>query len=164
MTDRYRLNPDAEHITTGQIDAALTRDEPVSGVDFVAVRNYAALRHMMSEVVEFEHSKGWQPNDNRFGESLALLHSEVSEALEAWRDHGFRHATEKPDRRLHREGDPEPLGKPVDVASELADVLIRLLSTWAQFLTPHGFDLAHEFQRKMEYNRTRSMRHGGKAI
>jgi hypothetical protein len=41
---------------------------------------------MMEEVAAFERSKGWVPNDNQFGTSLALLHSEISEALEAFRD------------------------------------------------------------------------------
>lgn len=109
-----------------------------------------SLNEMMAEVVAFEESKGWSPNDNQFGTSLALLHSEVSEALESF-----------------REGDWGSLGaggKPEGVDSELTDVFIRLLSTWAQFVKPRGADLERMFELKMAYNRTRSHRHGGKAI
>ena len=109
-----------------------------------------SLNEMMAEVVAFEESKGWVPNNNQFVTSIALLHSEVSEALEAFRE-GDWDSTDKN-------------GKPLGVTSELADTFIRTLSTWAQWLAPKGFDLEAEFERKMEYNRTRAFRHGGKAI
>ena len=110
-----------------------------------------SLKTMQDEVVAFEHMKGWQPNDNRFLESLALLHSEVSEALEAYRDKDWGSIREED-------------GKPEGVTSELADVFIRLLSTWAQFLTPLGHDLEEQYELKMAYNRTRAYRHGGRTI
>ena len=110
-----------------------------------------SLLQMEAEVVELEHSKGWQPNENQFGTSLALLHSEVSEALEAFRGSGFMAFVLED-------------GKPEGVPSELVDVFVRLLSTWNQFVAPYGFDLETEFERKMAYNRTREWRHGGKAI
>lgn len=109
-----------------------------------------SLDMMMAEVADFERSKGWTPNDNQFGTSLALLHSEISEALEAFRDGDWDSVRED--------------GKREGVTSELADVLIRLLSTWAQFLAPLGHDLEEQYEMKMAYNRTRSHRHGGKAV
>jgi NTP pyrophosphatase (non-canonical NTP hydrolase) len=108
------------------------------------------LNEMKAEVVAYEESKGWQPNDNRFLESLALLHSEISEALEAYRDKDWNSVRED--------------GKREGVSSELADVFIRLLSTWAQFLDPLGHDLEEQFEFKMAYNRTREYRHGGRTI
>ena len=108
-----------------------------------------SLNEMMAEVVEFEKSKGWVPNDNQFGTSLALLHSEISEMLEAFRAKDWGSTID---------------GKPEGVSSEGADVFIRLLSTWAQFIAPVGWDLESEYERKMEYNRTRPFRHGGKAV
>lgn|SRR5487761_524176 len=109
-----------------------------------------SLAEMMAEVFEFEVSKGWQPNDNQFGTSLALLHSEISEALEAYRDKDWGSTGEN--------------GKPEGVSSELADVFIRTLSTWGQFMAPEGFDLEVEYERKMAYNRTRAWRHGGRTV
>jgi NTP pyrophosphatase (non-canonical NTP hydrolase) len=70
-----------------------------------------------------------------WSEKIALLHSEVSEMLEALRD-----------------GDEDKL------AEESADVLIRLLD----FTGRRGIDLDHHYHRKMEINRTRPYLHGGK--
>lgn len=138
------------------------------------------FEHLGNEVYQFELSKGWQPNDNTFGDSLALLHSEISEALDAFREIGFAERTRPVSDNPHpfKQGgtgccavcDDLPgegehaLGKPDDVASELADVLIRLLSTWHQWMTPEGFRLGDEYRRKMAYNATRAWKHGGKTL
>lgn len=116
------------------------------------------LAQMGEEVFDFECEKGWQPNSNTFGDSLTLLHTEISEAFEAFREIGFEYRhTFKPGI----EGAIE-IPKPDDVASELADVFIRLLSTWHQFMPDE--DLEKHYERKMRYNRGRSFRHGGKRI
>lgn len=79
------------------------------------------------------------------GESIALIHSELSEALEEWRVWK---------NTLYWSPDNKPEG----VGAELADVLIRLLHLSATL----GIDLDHIVGLKMEYNNTRSHRHGGK--
>lgn len=102
---------------------------------------------MTDEVWDYTHRKGWEPDEDRtFGDEMALLHSEVSEALEAYRKWGFMDATVET--------------KPEGVGSEFADILIRLL----HYSRAHGIDLDWEFQRKMRYNHTRPYHHGGKLL
>ncbi len=102
---------------------------------------------MAREVCDWAESKGWEPDrDRTFGDEIALIHSEVSEALEAYRDFGFASITREED------------GKPLDVASEFADILIRLL----HYSAIHNINLSVEYERKMAYNHKRPWRHGGK--
>src|ERR1700742_3339403 len=79
-------------------------------------RRRVNIKAMQKEVYEWAHTKGWEPDPTRtFGDECALIHSEISEALEAYRDAKFEDQTDS------------ITGKPCGVASELADVLIRLL-------------------------------------
>lgn len=95
-------------------------------------------------------TKGWEPDINRsFGDEIALLHSEVSEALEAFRSHGFDTVITD-----------SVTGKRDDVASEFADIFIRLL----HYSYVHDIDLEREFKVKMAYNETRAYRHGGRTL
>lgn len=64
-----------------------------------------SLAEMTDEVRALNTEKGWRSLDTRFAEYIALLHSEASEALEAYRARGTTpYAT--------------PEGKPDDVGSE----------------------------------------------
>ena len=98
------------------------------------------------EVETLNRQMGWYDGDRDFGMEIALLHSEVSEMLEAYRQYGL--AT------TQREKD----GKPLDVSSEAADLFIRLLD----FCKRYNIDLDYEYERKMVFNRTRPYRHGDK--
>jgi NTP pyrophosphatase (non-canonical NTP hydrolase) len=131
-------------------------DEPREGDEMGYVTTGKNLGDMAAEVRQVNIEKGWRSPDGTplmtFGEYVALLHSELSEALEAFRDHGTDDATEV----VYGNRIPKPEG----VGSEFADVLIRLLDACDAF----GIDLEREYRRKVEYNRTRAFRHGGRAL
>lgn len=121
----------------------------------------AVLQSMQAEVREVNEANGWFESDRTVGDDLALLHSEVSEALDAYRDHGLDDPTGQcPEdfngRHLHGASPCKPEG----FGSELADVLVRLLDTCER----RGVDLAAEYERKVAFNRTRGHRHGGKNL
>ncbi len=82
-------------------------------------------------------------NSDSFPQSIALIHSEVSEALEAHREDYFR-VTQRDD------------GKPEGVGSELADIVIRVFDTAIQF----SIDIEEEIAMKQEFNKTRPYKHG----
>lgn len=124
----------------------------------VQVKAPKSLEEMAAEVQEVNKALGWHDDGRTFGDDIALLHSEVSEALEAFREHGLEDYTNP---RIYLPGGQlGPLPKPEGVGSEFADLLIRLLDVSAR----RGVDLRAEYERKVAYNRTRPYRHGGKSL
>ncbi len=185
------------------------------------------LADLQKEAHAIAKDHGWWDEERTFGDSIAEVHSELSEALEAYRLHGLK------DWRSHTYDDgfvdEHPHGeKPEGVASELADVVIRVAdiaehyeenlevyvratptlayegntSTFGEWIAVihkqlsdawgawyvqedrclwvnalaravaltyrmaahYGIDLDAAIEAKMEYNRTRPYRHGGKAL
>lgn len=93
------------------------------------------INKLCKQAYETAKSKGWHDTPRETGTILALIHSEVSEALEA-------------DRKGNQEGFVE----------ELADVCIRVFDLAGLM----NIDLEKAILDKMEFNRSRPMMHGGK--
>lgn len=107
------------------------------------------MREIQKEVHELAVDNGWwEGADVRIvPEKLALIHSEISEALEEYRDGQLDHT-------YYRESD----GKPEGFAVELADAIIRIFDL-AEWL---GFDMDEYVRLKHDFNKSRPFRHGGK--
>lgn len=97
------------------------------------------------EVNETAKAKGWWDAERNDGEIIALMHSELSEALEALR-HG-----NQPDSHI-----PEFVG----TEAEMADVVIRIMD----YGKARGLRIAEAIEAKMAYNANRERMHGGKAF
>jgi NTP pyrophosphatase (non-canonical NTP hydrolase) len=89
--------------------------------------------------------KGWWEEDRNEGELIALMHSELSEALEGLR-HGNPPSDHIPDFSA--------------VEEEFADVIIRIMDHAAA----RGYRVGEALEAKIAFNRTRSRRHGGKVF
>ena len=179
------------------------------------------LAELQKEAHAIATDHGSWDEPRTFGDLIALVHSDLSEAMEAYREHG--------DTEDHRDMHISP-SIFEGVASELADVVIRvadmaehyhwaldaapipepeewmefspaksfgdwiglchihasdaLIAAWMppeRFISPlvslnlvvptvqrmaahYGIDLDAAIEAKLEYNRTRSYRHGGKAL
>lgn len=105
------------------------------------------------------------PENNNIPTKLALIHSEVSEWLEAFRV-GVQPTTKTYPSPV--DGTPIVLGmidsggvRPLtNEEEEAADILIRL----ADLCCARGIDLGRVTLAKMEYNRSRPHKHGNKKV
>ncbi len=110
----------------------------------------ANMGDLQRQVHETAKEKGWWDRDRQFPELIALMHSELSEALEAWRAGPIHYYLGEPDEGV--------LAKPEGWGIELADCVIRIMDACAWY----GVPLEKLIQTKMRYNETRPYRHGGK--
>jgi len=91
------------------------------------------LNALRDEAWRIAENHGFHEGNRSRAMVLALIHSEVSEALEA-----------------DREGDG------IEYGEELADIIIRVLDHAGE----EGIDIEGEVRRKMEMNRERDHKHG----
>ncbi len=106
---------------------------------------------MINDLVKraYENSKnhGFWEEEKNFGEVIALMHSELSEAFEEYRN------GKKINETYYEQGE-----KPCGIPSELADVVIRVFD----FCGGNDIDLEKIILEKMQYNETRPYKHGKK--
>ena len=101
------------------------------------------FQQLQEDIHQTAVDKGWWDNPRSDGEVIALIHSELSEALEAIRC---------------GEAMSEKIPEFTELELELADVAIRLMD----YAEKRGIDLWSAILAKAEYNKGRSYRHGGK--
>ena len=113
------------------------------------------VKELAKEVHALAINKGWYPVPSpTFPECIAMFHSEISEALQLYRDgYAPEEIRIEPDALCES-------GKPTGIPIEFADVIIRVFDT-CEF---YGIDIEDAIIRKHEYNKTRPWRHGGKRI
>lgn len=105
------------------------------------------MRQLQKEIHENAVAHGWYDPPPSIPEALAMVHSEVSEALEEY-------------RAGRMETYLAPGGKPEGFPVELADIVIRCLDLAERL----GIDLEQMIRIKHGYNKKRPYRHGGKKI
>jgi len=121
------------------------------------------LNELRDQVHALARAKGWYEgrdvsDPNVLGSMLALIHSEVSEALEDVRRGHIALRVEG--GRDWYPADEARAAKPCGLPSELADVIIRVLDMCGAL----GIDIEEAVRVKHAFNETRSHRHGGKTL
>lgn len=113
-----------------------------------------SLNELSFQAYQTAKSKGWWDDPRETGTLLALIHSEVSEALEEWRKYGDDVLwIDSPGYSRIRED-----GKLEGFWSEIADILIRCFDLAGRY----NVDIAGIVESKMEFNKQREFKHGGK--
>jgi NTP pyrophosphatase (non-canonical NTP hydrolase) len=102
-------------------------------------QNY--FNEVAKDVHEWAKSKGFWDTERNDAECIALMHSELSEALESLR---------------HNEPFDEHCPNFSNTEIELADCVIRIMD----FCAARGYDLGEAIAAKMNYNETRPHKHG----
>lgn len=127
----------------------LEAPESMTAVYHFGEMSWSPFADFAKEIHENAVAHGFWDNERNFGEMIALIHSEASEALEAYREVPVQEPA-------YRDAD----GKPEGWMVELADVIIRCLDTMHGI--GNGLSIDNVIRMKMDYNAGREHRHGRK--
>jgi NTP pyrophosphatase (non-canonical NTP hydrolase) len=111
-----------------------------------------SLNQLRNDAYDNAIAKGFWDKPPSVAESIALMHSELSEALEDDCD------GRRPDEMWHTPVTTGVMAKPCGIPSEMADVIIRVLD----FCGHYNIDIEAVVIEKMLFNSTRPTRHGKK--
>lgn len=120
--------------------------EEAKGLMYDMAKEKQGINDFANEVHDNAVAHGWWEEKRPFGEIIALCHSELSEALEAYRNR---------EDMVWMNGD-----KPDGIAVEMCDCIIRILD----YLAEEEVDIEYVLKLKHEYNKSREYKHGGKVI
>ena len=121
------------NLSSGSLETTMTNDFTITRTQYtLAIDNINSLRDLCHGSAA---AAGWWDNERNVGEMLCLIHSEISEAMEAHR----RSAVD--DKLTNHPG----------IAVELADALIRIFDLAGGL----RLDLGLAFTEKLRYNQTR---------
>ena len=126
--------------------------------------NVTGLNKLSKQLNQFVKQAGFDGND--IPTRIALIHSEVSEAFEAFRKDKYANPAEFKQLMKGYSSDDSPLSFvghfeeyiKDSVEDELADSIIRLLDLCAYL----DIDIEFHIEQKMRYNETRGFKYGGK--
>lgn len=144
-------NKDGERLSLEEIDLMYDGDETVVVTvgQLLDLKKLKSIDDYIAEAHDNAVEHGWWEEPKSFGELIALVHSEASEAFEEYRNGKGVNET------YYSEGD-----KPEGIPSELADVVIRIFDTCGFY----GIDLEKIINEKMKFNKSRPYKHGGKKL
>lgn len=140
LIDKYKLSGGFGNLYDN-VNKALKRleelEKRISTNELVYIVHKNAVEH------------GWWEEKRTLPELLCLVHSEVSEVLEEFRNN-----------KGITESYTNEKGKPKGIPSELADIVIRVMDICGNY----GIDLEKEILNKHNFNIRRPYKHGNKKI
>jgi hypothetical protein len=133
-------------------------------------RNVSTIAGLIVEIRKLNIAKGWRVHFPEgepaprtgpwFAAYCGLAHTEVSEALDAYRDKIWSDTMEVKTRKYGGKAIVSQTEKPIGVGPELADALIRLLD----MVDIWEVDIEYELARVLTYGWTRPYQHGGRVL